>query len=232
MNKDEILKKMESILNDNAERIAELEKENARLKERLKHRNCVDCSNHSSKLKMRTLELEKENAELRNNGFTVSAMTEQQLKVALEKGEQLEKENAELKSRDCWKSCEYANPKSELIAQHIKDVQQLTEKDTGIAKLKEQLSIRFEFEDSWKREKEEKDKQIKELKERNRELDTMLTGQSLLSNGLEEQLTKAKELIEKLLNAFASNDFFEEGELDAMAEAEQFLKGEADESKN
>lgn len=38
---------------------------------------------------------ERENEELRNNGFTVSAMTEQQLKVALEKGEQLEKENAE-----------------------------------------------------------------------------------------------------------------------------------------
>jgi chromosome segregation ATPase len=44
--------------------------------------------------------LEKENAELRNNGFTVSAMTEQQLKVALEKGEQLEKENAELKEKN------------------------------------------------------------------------------------------------------------------------------------
>ena len=43
--------------------------------------------------------LEKENAELRNNGFTVSAMTEQQLKVALEKGEQLEKENTELKKK-------------------------------------------------------------------------------------------------------------------------------------
>lgn len=42
-------------------------------------------------------ELEKENEQLRNNGFTVSAMTEQQLKAALEKGEQLEKENAELK---------------------------------------------------------------------------------------------------------------------------------------
>lgn len=40
------------------------------------------------------------------------------------------------------------------------------------------------------------------------------------------QLTKAKEIIEKLLNAFASNDFFEEEELSAMAEAEQFLKGE------
>lgn len=38
------------------------------------------------------------------------------------------------------------------------------------------------------------------------------------------ELTKAKEIIEKLLNAFVSNDFFEEEELDAMAEAEQFLK--------
>lgn len=33
MTKDEILKTMESILNDNAERIAELEKENAELKD-------------------------------------------------------------------------------------------------------------------------------------------------------------------------------------------------------
>lgn len=42
-------------------------------------------------------ELVEEIEELRNNGFTVSAMTEQKLKLALEKGEQLEKENAELK---------------------------------------------------------------------------------------------------------------------------------------
>ena len=42
-------------------------------------------------------ELEKENEELRKNGFTVSAMTEQQLKVAIEKGEQLEKENKKVK---------------------------------------------------------------------------------------------------------------------------------------
>ena len=42
-------------------------------------------------------ELEKENEELRKNGFTVSAMTEQQFKVAIEKGEQLEKENADLR---------------------------------------------------------------------------------------------------------------------------------------
>ena len=38
------------------------------------------------------------------------------------------------------------------------------------------------------------------------------------------RLTKAKEIIEKLINAFASNDFFEEEELNAMSEAEQFLK--------
>lgn len=43
-------------------------------------------------------EMKEEIAELRNNGFTVSAMIEQQLKVALEKGEQLEKENAEAKN--------------------------------------------------------------------------------------------------------------------------------------
>ena len=45
-------------------------------------------------------QLREENEELRKNGFTVSAMTEQQLKVALEKGEQLEKENAELKEKN------------------------------------------------------------------------------------------------------------------------------------
>ena len=39
---------------------------------------------------------------------------------------ELEQENTELKNRDCWKSCEYANPKAELIGQHIKDIQNLT----------------------------------------------------------------------------------------------------------
>lgn len=39
-----------------------------------------------------------------------------------------------------------------------------------------------------------------------------------------EQLTKAKKIIENLLNAFVSNDFFEEEELSAMEEAEQLLK--------
>ena len=41
------------------------EKRIAELEYQLTHRNCVDCSNHSSKLRMRNLDLEKENAELK-----------------------------------------------------------------------------------------------------------------------------------------------------------------------
>jgi cell division septum initiation protein DivIVA len=58
-----------------------------------------DLLEENQELRKRNTELQEEIAELRNNGFTVSAMTEQQLKVALEKGEQLEKENAELKEK-------------------------------------------------------------------------------------------------------------------------------------
>ena len=35
------------------------------------------------------------------------------------------KQNAELKSKNCWKTCEYAEPKSQWISQHIQDVVQL-----------------------------------------------------------------------------------------------------------
>ena len=41
------------------------EKRIAELEHQLTHRNCLDCSNHSSNLRMRNLALEKENAELR-----------------------------------------------------------------------------------------------------------------------------------------------------------------------
>ena len=72
-------------------KIMELEKENAELKHNKKTVvHLADCL--EEKMKERIADLEKENAELRNNGFTVSAMTEQQLKAALEKGEQLEKQ--------------------------------------------------------------------------------------------------------------------------------------------
>lgn len=74
----------ESGYEQSEKRIAELEKENEALKGQM--------SLHEGLLWNDLHKLEKENAELRNNGFTVSAMTEQQLKVALEKGEQLKKE--------------------------------------------------------------------------------------------------------------------------------------------
>ena len=41
------------------------EKRITELEHQLTHRNCLDCSNHSSNLRMRNLALEKENAELR-----------------------------------------------------------------------------------------------------------------------------------------------------------------------
>ena len=68
-------------------KIKELEEENNKL---------LDVINNQD---VKIADLESENAELRNNGFTVSAMTEQQLKVAIEKGKQLEKENAEQKDQ-------------------------------------------------------------------------------------------------------------------------------------
>lgn len=48
------------------------------------------------------------------------------------------KENAELKSKNCWKTCEYAEPKSQWISQHIQDVEQLIKAKEII---KEMLSI-------------------------------------------------------------------------------------------
>ena len=67
------------------------------------------------------------------------------LSVAEKRIAELEKENAELKSRDCWKSCEYANPKAELIEQHIKDVQNLTKAKKIIKKLYSYVFRGMEF---------------------------------------------------------------------------------------
>lgn len=48
---------------------------------------------------------------------------------------ELEKENTELKSKNCWKTCEYAEPKSQWISQHIQDVEQLAKAKELIKKL-------------------------------------------------------------------------------------------------
>ena len=63
--KKEELKEQDIRLNKLCFDYQEKEKRIAELEHQLAHRNCLDCSNHSSKLRMRTLELEKENAELR-----------------------------------------------------------------------------------------------------------------------------------------------------------------------
>ena len=75
----------------------QLESRDIKIKElehQLTHRNCLDCSNHSSKLRMRNLELEKENAELKefyeNEYFQIADRT------ADEKIKELEKHQVEV----------------------------------------------------------------------------------------------------------------------------------------
>ena len=62
------------------------EKRIAELEHQLTHRNCLDCSNHSSKLKMRTLELEKENAELREENQRWKDEWQEQVQKATDEG--------------------------------------------------------------------------------------------------------------------------------------------------
>lgn len=45
------------------------------------------------------------------------------------------KQNAKLKSKNCWKTCEYAEPKSQWISHHIQDVEQLANAKEIIKKL-------------------------------------------------------------------------------------------------
>ena len=70
------------------------EKQIAELEHQLTHRNCLDCSNHSSKLRMRTLELEKENAELKEllkditSSYGSTEVSEAQFYLKIKKAEQ------------------------------------------------------------------------------------------------------------------------------------------------
>lgn len=93
----------------------------------------------------RIAELEKEIAELdcqknRNKAcYSCANATERCFKNEIgcpcEKYKSYKDENAELKSKNCWKTCEYAEPKSQLISQHIQDVAQLSKAKEIIKKL-------------------------------------------------------------------------------------------------
>ena len=100
----------------------------------------MDCAEPREK---RIAELEKEKDEIRRKAdkaiadkLIITATYNEVLNNLNQENDNLKKENAELKSRDCWKACEYANPKSELIEQHIKDVQNLSTAKEIIKKLK------------------------------------------------------------------------------------------------
>ena len=82
--------------------------------------------------------LEKENAELKANNQFLNNLVREKEQRGLEIQEDLLRENAELKSKNCWKTCEYAEPKSQWISQHIQDVEQLAKAKEII---KEMLSI-------------------------------------------------------------------------------------------
>lgn len=56
-----------------------------------------------------------------------------------------EKEIAELKSKNCWKTCRYAEPKSQWISQHIQDVEQLIKAKEIIKKFSEFVNNEVEF---------------------------------------------------------------------------------------
>ena len=114
--------------------IAELEKENAELKNKLEHRNCLDCSNHSSKLRLRTLELEKENTELKDYRLTTLAKQQTDMsKYALNLEHKLSWYDDQLtKAKELLKQLvdiEYAIniPKEKIISLRVKAEQFLSE---------------------------------------------------------------------------------------------------------
>lgn len=55
------------------------------------------------------------------------------------------KQNAELKAKNCWKTCEYAEPKSQWISQHIQDIERLTKAKEIIKKFSEFVNNEVEF---------------------------------------------------------------------------------------
>lgn len=91
-------------LDNSKKRIAELEHQ-------LTHRNCLDCSNHSSNLRMRNLELEKENAELKEQ---CSILADCNTCISACKTENIEMKNNLTKAKEIIKKfSEFVNNENE-----------------------------------------------------------------------------------------------------------------------
>lgn len=98
--------------------IIELEKENAVLKEKISILlSCKNCP-------------ENKGGWICIKEYENKCLTQ---KIAYIK--ELQKENTELKSKNCWKTCEYAEPKSQWISQHIQDIERLTKAKELIRRL-------------------------------------------------------------------------------------------------
>ena len=85
--------------------------------------------------------LEKENEQLRNNGFTVSAMTEQQLKVAIEKGEQLEKQIEKMKEEHKQNELGLVISNSSARVELNEKVEQLEKENAELKGLKDVVTL-------------------------------------------------------------------------------------------
>ena len=175
------------------EETKELKKENKVLAQ-----NLEDTEILNKTYEKRFSDLEKENAELRNNGFTVSAMTEQQLKVALEKGEQLEKKNAEL---DCQKN------RNKFCYSCANATERCFRNEIGCPCEK------------YKSYKEENAALKKQLEMSNKVYNDNLD----YSHHIEEQFTNAKEIISEYINILKGDT---KNWKKTQEKAEQFLKEE------
>ena len=140
----ELVKAYLSSAEPREKRIAELEAYNKKLLQ-----SDIDKQNKIVLLSQKVNDLQKENTELdcqknRNKAcYSCANATERcftnEISCPCEKYKSYKDENEEPKNRDCWKSCEYANPKAELIGQHIKDVQNLTKAKEILTKILQRI---------------------------------------------------------------------------------------------
>ena len=137
---EEILKAIAKVKSDYHELCKLKDMRIAELEHQLTHRNCVDCSNHSSNLRMRNLELEKENAELEDK----LANADYQLEGRDIKIKDLEKENAELKEQ-CSILADCNTCTSTCKTENIEMKKQLTNAKEIIKKFSEFVNNGIEY---------------------------------------------------------------------------------------